>query len=110
MKRIRIADFINSEDKFFTLPFDLNRDGHSGDALKTQNPEGRSGGSISENLNLCMKSDKARWGMTLCKAGSMRFRWNETNPNRENNFSSTTMRKANAAVIETYVAAVSSTF
>lgn len=100
MKRIRIADFINPEDNFFTLPFDLNcngrsggalrtqnPEGRSGDALKTENPEGRSGGSIWENLNLCMKSDKARWGMTLCKAGSMRFRWNETNPNRENNFS-----------------------
>ena len=27
--------------------------------------------------------DSARWGITLRKAGSMRFRWNETNPNRE---------------------------
>lgn len=25
----------------------------------------------------------ARWGMTLLKAGSMRFRWNEVNPNRD---------------------------
>ncbi|MBR0100461.1 MAG: hypothetical protein IJP90_12235 [Treponema sp.] len=24
----------------------------------------------------------ARWGMTLLKAGTMRFRWNETNENR----------------------------
>lgn len=27
--------------------------------------------------------DSAFWGMTLLNAGSMRFRWNETNPNRE---------------------------
>ena len=29
------------------------------------------------------KSARPLWGMTLLAAGSMRFRWNETNPNRE---------------------------
>ena len=29
-----------------------------------------------------------KWGMTLKKAGSMRFRWNEKNPVRKNMFSS----------------------
>lgn len=60
MKRIRIADLIKPEDNFFTLPFDANSETHS---------------------------DDARWGMTLCRAGSMRFRWNESNPHRSENFS-----------------------
>ncbi len=80
MKRIRIADFITPEDDFFILPFlgtgdslesDLNM--HSYSASQGLSPQGRSGGAF--------------WGMTLCKAGSLRFRWNESNPNRQNNFS-----------------------
>lgn len=57
MKRIRIADFIKPEETFFTLPF------------------------ISDSEN------SPHWGMTLYKAGSMRFRWNEINPNRQVAFS-----------------------
>ena len=60
MKQIRIADFIKTENDFFTLPF--------------------------EDSNLCKNSGGVRWGMTLLKSGSMRFRWNETNPNREQIF------------------------
>ncbi|MCQ2573830.1 MAG: polyphenol oxidase family protein [Treponema sp.] len=113
MKRIRIADFINPEDDFFTLPFETDIDGQSGGSLPgSVNPYRQScgdlmdinlcrqsGGDLMElnlcrqsdndlmELNLCRQSGGARWGMTLCKAGSMRFRWNETNPNRQNNFS-----------------------
>lgn len=77
MKRIRIADLINPEDDFFTLPFesDLNG-GNCGDTSET-NLNGQHGTGRSET----------RWGMTLFKAGSMRFRWNEENLNRLHNFS-----------------------
>ena len=32
------------------------------------------------------KIDGAKWGMSLLKAGTMRFRWNEKNPNRDEFF------------------------
>lgn len=85
MKRIRIADFINSEDDFFTLPFGSDADGLN-DARTGANPNGHCG-SDSEEKNPNEYQGEVRWGLTLRKAGSMRFRWNETNPCRQKNFS-----------------------
>lgn len=87
MKRIRIADFINPEDDFFTLPFDFTPEGRSGDPLSGNLNPGEKSGDALGSQNPEGQSRGARWGMTLCKAGSMRFRWNETNQNRKNNFS-----------------------
>ena len=53
MKKIKISKNCNGE-KYVSFPFFCN-----GKAV-----------------------DGARWGMTLRSAGSMRFKWNETNENR----------------------------
>lgn len=94
MRRIHIADLINPEDLFFTLPFETEPE----TALREPDLNGRAGtASVESNLyrqsgaasmksNLYRQSG-ARFGMTLRKAGSMRFRWNETNQNRQNTFS-----------------------
>lgn len=81
MKKIRVADLIKPGDDFFTLPFEYD--------AESSNLNGRSEGRNESpgNSNLNGRSRGVLWGMTLCKAGSMRFRWNETNPNRQNIFS-----------------------
>jgi len=80
MRKIRIADLITPEDDYFILPFGQSEDSMESDL-------NRHSGSASQALDLQGQSGGAYWGMTLRKAGSMRFRWNETNPNRQNNFS-----------------------
>lgn len=52
---ISLTDFITEDCEFVKIPFYYNKE----------------------------KIDSAFWGMTLLKAGSMRFRWNEVNENRK---------------------------
>lgn len=52
---ISLTDFITEDCEFVKIPFYYNNE----------------------------KIDSAFWGMTLLKAGSMRFRWNEVNENRK---------------------------
>ena len=75
MTEKKLADFINPSDKFVLFPFYSD-----GKALDNQ------------SAPLC--------GITLKSASSMRFRWNETNANRNNFFSSLLEDKKTLAPVE----------
>lgn len=69
-----------NDSKFALLPFYKDGKPYDGDSLQGKNA-------------------RPLWGMTLLAAGSMRFRWNETNPNRDNFFAGLCERYGGKTVV-----------
>ena len=97
--------------KWAELPFYKDGEPYGGERLQGQNgaddnrlQDQDAGGQKDvrvkpEHDMASLRSGRPLWGITMLAAGSMRFRWNETNPNRDKFLAALCARYGNKSVV-----------